>query len=323
MTETLAADLAGISRACELLDAGGTVAFPTETVYGLGGDATNPAAVAGIFAAKGRPAFNPLIAHVPNLAAAEREGVFDRLALRLAERFWPGPLTLVLPLRTGARTCELARAGLASIGLRCPDHPVALALLDAFGRPIAGPSANVSGHVSPTTAQHVLADLGGRIGAVIDGGATGVGIESTIIACVDGTLHLLRPGFITREGLEEAAGTRILNARDDAHAPLSPGRLASHYAPRTPVRLDADTVSPDEVLLTFGRTDVAGAGAARSVLNLSPTGDLSQAAANLYAYLRELDGCAATAIAVSPLPQTGLGEAIADRLKRAATEGTF
>lgn len=323
MTEHLAADLAGITQACELLDAGATVAFPTETVYGLGGDATNPRAVAEIFAAKGRPAFNPLISHVSDIAAAEREGIFNDVARRLAETFWPGPLTLVLPLAPSATTCELARAGLNSIALRCPDHPVALALLDAFGRPLAGPSANVSGHVSPTSPAHVLADLSGKIAAVIEGGSTRVGIESTIVACIDDRLHLLRPGFVTREALATVAGIDVSEAAEDGHAPLSPGRLASHYAPRTKVRLNASDVGETEVLLAFGDVTIKGAETARYVLNLSPLGDLTQAASNLYAHLRDLDAHAASAIAVASLPNSGLGEAIMDRLRRAAAEATL
>ena len=322
MTLRLLPDATGLAKACDLLDKGELVAFPTETVYGLGADATNPEAVARIYQAKGRPAFNPLIAHVANRDAAMREGVFDDAAQRLAGRFWPGPLTLVTPVAAQCSVSELARAGLDSVGLRCPSHPVALALLAAFGRPVAGPSANRSGHVSPTTAGHVLGDLSGRIAAVIDAGPTPVGIESTIVGCFDERAVLLRPGVITRAALEQACGRPIEQAGPDSATPRAPGRLLAHYAPKTPVRLDAVDVRPGEAALAFGPAILPGQTDAVKVINLSETGDLTQAAARLYAALRELDDAGATAIAVAPLPHAGLGEAIADRLARAAVGST-
>ena len=324
MTLRLGPGPSEIADAAALLRRGGLVAFPTETVYGLGADATDAQAVARIYAAKGRPAFNPLIAHVADVAAARREGVFDALAERLAAAFWPGPLTLVLPLAHGASVCELARAGLESVGLRCPSHPVAHALLRAADRPIAGPSANLSGHVSPTSAAHVLGDLDGRVDAVIDGGATDVGIESTIVGVSNGRLLLLRPGSITRAALEAAAGAPVEVADgSDAANPASPGRLAAHYAPATPVRLDAKEVRAGEALLAFGPPQMPGAASAKVILDLSPGRDLTEAAAHLYAYLRALDQAGATMIAVAPIPREGLGEAIMDRLHRAAAASTF
>lgn len=319
MTLRLSTASADIARAAALLCAGRLVAFPTETVYGLGGDATDPGAVAAIYAAKGRPAFNPLIAHIADPDAAAREGVFDAAALRLAKAFWPGPLTLVVPVRAGGTVCELARAGLGSIALRVPDHPVALDLLRAAGRPIAGPSANRSGHVSPTAAQHVLDDLDGRVDAVVDGGDTPVGIESTVVACLGGGVHLLRPGSITLEQLETALGGSLVRSGPaSSHAPLSPGQLAAHYAPNAAVRLDAETVTPGEAFLGFGPAAVPGAAQAHAVRNLSATGDLVEAAAGLYRLLRDLDATGARTIAVAPIPDAGLGAAINDRLRRAA-----
>lgn len=324
MTLRLGSTPSDIAQAAALLRAGGLVAFPTETVYGLGADATDAQAVARIYAAKGRPAFNPLIAHVATIGAARREGVFDALAERLAAAFWPGPLTLVLPLAAGASVCELARAGLSSVGLRCPSHPAAQALLKAAGRPIAAPSANRSGHVSPTEAAHVMGDLAGRIDAVLDAGATEVGIESTIVGIAGGRLLLLRPGSITRAQIAAAAGAAVETADgSDAERPASPGRLAAHYAPATPVRLEAREVRAGEAFLAFGDAAVPGLSHARAVLNLSQKRDLTEAAANLYAYLRRLDAAGASAIAVAALPRTGLGEAIVDRLRRAATTETF
>jgi L-threonylcarbamoyladenylate synthase len=314
-TRRLAADSAGIGAAAELLRAGGTVAFPTETVYGLGADATTAEAVAGIFAAKERPRFNPLICHVATVEAALREGVLDAWAQRLAEAFWPGPLTLVVPLSPDSRICDLARAGLPSVGLRVPDHASATALLAAVDRPIAAPSANRSGHVSPTTAGHVLADLDGRIDAVIDGGPTRVGLESTVVACLDGAVRLLRAGGVTRAALQAVLG----QAPEAATAAIvSPGMLAAHYAPATRLRLDARDIRPGEAALLFGPEAPAGAARAGWLLNLSPGGDLTEAAARLFSHLRQLDDAGADAIAVAPIPQEGLGEAINDRLRRAA-----
>ena len=310
-----AADAAGIAEAARLLRDGGLVAFPTETVYGLGADATNAAAIAKVYAAKGRPSFNPLIAHVADAGAAMREGAFSAAARKLAERFWPGPLTLVLPVAEATRICDLARAGLRTVGLRVPAHAIAHALLAAVGRPIAAPSANRSGHVSPVSAEHVLDDLADKIDLVLDGGPANVGIESTIIACLDDRPGLLRPGGIAREAIEEVLGgpLTILDGRA-AGGPIAPGMLVSHYAPRAALRLDASALHAGEAGLDFGGRFAPGA----HVLDLSPRGDTIEAAANLYSYLRRLDASGAAAIAVAPIPTHGLGDAIRDRLKRAA-----
>jgi L-threonylcarbamoyladenylate synthase len=316
-TERLAADEAGIARASELLRQGACVAFPTETVYGLGADATNGRAVAGIYEAKGRPSFNPLIAHVPDLAAARQQGEFNEAALRLAKAFWPGPLTLVVPLAATSDVSSLMTAGLDSIGLRIPDHPVAAKLLRAVGRPVAAPSANRSGRVSPTTAAHVLADLDGLIAAIVDGGATQVGVESTIVDCRDRPA-LLRPGGIAREAIERVLGHPLAQAADSGSAPVAPGLLASHYAPDAAVRLEVEAVRPGEAVLLFGRAMPTGIEAAGAVENLSPEGDLAEAASNLFAALRRLDASGAASIGVAPIPAVGLGEAIVDRLRRAA-----
>jgi L-threonylcarbamoyladenylate synthase len=320
VTERLPADAAGIARAARILREGGLVAFPTETVYGLGADATRADAVAGIYAAKDRPRFNPLIAHLPSLAAARAEGVFPAEALALAEAFWPGPLTLVVPVAPGGTVCDLARAGLDSVGLRVPAHPVAHALLEAVGRPVAAPSANRSGRVSPTDAGHVLGDLQGRIHAVVDAGSARVGVESTIVSCLDGDMRLLRPGGVAREAIERVIG-RTLAAGDEGGAkPLAPGMLASHYAPRARVRLRAREIRAGEAALLFGPDAVPGLERAAAALNLSERGSLAEAAANLFSYLRRLDASGAGTIAVAPVPGSGLGEAINDRLRRAAAE---
>jgi L-threonylcarbamoyladenylate synthase len=311
----IVADAKGIAEAARLLAAGGLVAFPTETVYGLGADATDPIAVARLFAAKGRPKFNPLIAHVVNVAAARRLGAFDASAERLAQAFWPGALTLVVPARDGCAVCDLARAGLDTVALRVPAHAVAQKLLAAVNRPVAAPSANRSGHVSPTTAEHVLADLGGAIDLVLDGGPTPLGLESSIIDCT-GTPRLLRLGGIPRAEIERVLGAKLADARESV-APAAPGMLASHYAPRAKLRLDVAEVRPGEALLTFGAVRPKGAEQATRTLDLSPNGDLVEAAANLFAHLRALDAAGAT-IAVAPIPGEGLGEAINDRLRRAA-----
>jgi len=313
-TRVLNADRDAIAAGARVLAAGGLVAFPTETVYGLGADATSGAAVARLYAAKGRPRFNPLIAHVANAQAAHALARFSNDARRLAEAFWPGPLTLVLPKTDRCPVAELATAGLDSVGVRVPDHRIAHDLLIAFGKPIVAPSANQSGHVSPTTAQHVLADLGGRIDLAIDGGATSVGLESTIVSCID-TPALLRPGGLPREAIERVLGHPLAVANEPPdEAPLAPGMLASHYAPRTPLRLNASDLRPGEALLALG----ADAPNAARVLNLSISGDLVEAAANLFSHLRALDNFGARAIAVMPIPNEGLGEAINDRLARAA-----
>jgi L-threonylcarbamoyladenylate synthase len=321
MTKRLpASERDAIAEAARVLAAGGLVAFPTETVYGLGADATNGAAVARLYAAKGRPAFNPLIAHVSDIAAARKLGRFDAAADKLAS-FWPGPLTLVLPKTPACPVADLATAGLDSIAVRVPAHAIARALIAQFGRPLVAPSANLSGHVSPTTADHVMADLGGRIDLVVDGGPTPVGVESTIIACLDDEPTLLRPGGLPREKIERALGRELHEAPQtggDDENPLAPGMLASHYAPRARLRLDATDVKPGEALLAFGSHLPSGAERAAKVLNLSAAGDPVEAAANLFSHLRELDRAGATAIAVMPLPREGLGEAINDRLARAA-----
>jgi L-threonylcarbamoyladenylate synthase len=308
-----------IATAARCLNDGGLVAFPTETVYGLGTDATNGQAVARLYEAKGRPAFNPLISHVPNIAAARRLGRFDGTATRLAEAFWPGPLTLVVPRAPDCRVAELATAGLDTVALRVPDHPVARDLLAAFGGPIVAPSANRSGHVSPTTAQHVFADLNGRIDLIIDGGQTAVGIESTIVACLGESL-LLRPGGVPRIEIERVLGQplALTQPSGEAEAPVAPGQLASHYAPRTPLRLDAREVRAGEALLAFGPVLPADTQNAAYVLNLSSRGDLIEAAANLFSHLRALDAAGAAAIAVMTVPHESVGEAINDRLQRAA-----
>jgi L-threonylcarbamoyladenylate synthase len=312
-TQRLVADAAGLSAAARLLAAGRLVAFPTETVYGLGGDATSGAAVASIYAAKGRPSFNPLISHVADVVAARREGQFNADAERLAEAFWPGPLTLVLPAATTCRVSDLARAGLDSVALRVPAHPLAHDLLAAVGLPIAAPSANRSGHVSPTNAAHVADDLSGRIDAVLDGGACPVGVESTIVGCLDDRPRLLRPGGVARAEIEAALGKKLAIAEAaPERAPLAPGMLSSHYAPRALVRLDATKLEWGEVGLDFGR--ILGGEA----LDLSPRRDIGEAAANLFTFLRRLDATGAPRIAVAPIPHEGLGEAIRDRLARAA-----
>ncbi len=309
----LAPDAAGIAEAARLIRAGGLVAFATETVYGLGADATSPQAVAKIYAAKGRPAFNPLIAHVPDSAAARREGRFSEAAERLAQAFWPGPLTLVLPVAETASVCELARAGLPTVALRAPAHKVAQAMLAAVGRPVAGPSANRSGRVSPVTPMHVMEDLGDRIDAILDAGPTTVGVESTIVACLDGPPVLLRPGGVSRAAIEAVIGPLASSTSGKVEAP---GMLASHYAPRARLRLEALELQTGEVGLDFGGR-FHGAKAAQ-VMDLSPSGDLVEAAARLYLCLRALDATGAAAIAVAPIPEHNIGEAIRDRLSRAA-----
>jgi L-threonylcarbamoyladenylate synthase len=300
----------GVRRAGNLLAAGKLVAFPTETVYGLGAEAGNDHAVARIFAAKGRPEFNPLIVHVASQDAAERIAVFDRTAKRLADVFWPGPLTLVLPLKQDAKVSALVTAGLDTVALRVPGHDLALNLLAAAGCPVAAPSANPSGKTSPTLAAHVLKGLEGRIDAILDGGACDVGVESTIVTTTPDP-QLLRSGGVTLEDLQAALGAQLTFGSATGHI-TAPGQLASHYAPDALIRLNADRAEPDEVLLGFG--DVL------ADINLSPTGDLSEAAANLFQALRALDERGATRIAVSPIPETGLGLAINDRLSRAAAK---
>ncbi len=306
-TERLSPDAAGIARAAAILRTGGLVAFPTETVYGLGGDARSDMAAARIFEAKGRPRFNPLIAHVASVEAARRIARFTPDAERLAAAFWPGPLTLVLPLREDAGVAPLVTAGLPTVAVRVPAHPLARQLLEAMDRPVAAPSANPSGKLSPTRAEDVLAGLGGRIEAVLDGGPCPVGVESTIVG-LDGPPRLLRPGGLPAEAIEECLGAPLLLPVAGA-AVTAPGMLASHYAPEAALRLDATEAVPGELLLGFG--PVSGD------LNLSAAGDLTEAAANLFHHLRALDAAGAR-IAVAPIPDRGLGRAINDRLARAA-----
>ncbi len=310
------ADAPALVEAAGLLAAGRLVAFPTETVYGLGADATNGEAVAGIYAAKERPSFNPLIAHVADLEAARKLGTFDADALALAKAFWPGPLTLVVPVTPDCPVSSLARAGLDSVGIRVPDHPVALGLLRAFGAPVAAPSANRSGRVSPTTAAHVAEDLGERVGMILDGGPTKVGVESTIVSCLAGGPRILRPGGVAREEIERVLGRALPQEAAADETLLAPGMMASHYAPRARVRLDARAAQPGEAVLDFGAPMQARDEAPRR--NLSPSGSLAEAAANLFAHLRTLDETGAACIAVASVPPHGLGEAINDRLKRAA-----
>lgn len=310
---------AAIRHAADILLAGGLVAFPTETVYGLGADATNGPAVAAIYETKGRPSFNPLIAHVTGVAAAEKLVAFDPLSRQLAERFWPGPLTLVLPQVAGCPVSSLATAGLDTLAVRVPANPVALALIAASGRPIVAPSANRSGHVSPTTAAHVRADLGGRVPCILDGGATDVGVESTILQVRDGAVFMLRPGGLAAEDIEAAIGAPVIRSEGDASAtPVAPGMLASHYAPNARVRLNATAARAGEVVIGFGSRPIDGLAGAALYLDLSPSGDLREAAANLFDMLRRADAAAPSGIAVAPIPRRGLGEAIADRLRRAA-----
>lgn len=319
MTELLQGDAVGIARAAALLRGGELVAFGTETVFGLGADATNDRAVAGIFAAKQRPKFNPLICHYPHADAAFADGVANQPARMLAEALWPGPLTMVLPRRADCTVSLLVSAGLDTMAVRVPAHDMALALLRETGRPVAAPSANRSGHVSPTTAQHVLDELSGRIAAVLDSGPCSVGVESTVIDLSGDAPILLRPGGATVEAIEAIIGPLRQAATAQAADVLrSPGMLASHYAPALPVRLDATSVAQDEALLGFG----AAPGGAGAMVNLSEARDLTQAAAALFAALRRLDAegrrLGLKRIAVMPIPSHGLGGAINDRLRRAA-----
>jgi L-threonylcarbamoyladenylate synthase len=306
-TKTLTNDLEGITLAAKILQAGGLVTFPTETVYGLGADARNDHAVARIFDAKGRPRFNPLIVHVSSIEAAQRFVDWSDQAEQLARRFWPGPLTLVLPLLNGTGLSPLVTAELPTLAIRVPAHPTGRSVLKAFDGPIAAPSANPSGRISPTTAAHVTAGLSGRIEAVLDGGACDVGLESTIIGLGE-TPTLLRPGGLPLGEIENTLG-QLLETHVDGDPLTAPGQMASHYAPNARVRLNATTAAAGEVLLGFGDVD--------GDLNLSPTSDLVEAAANLFGHLHALDARDAP-IAVAPIPNHGLGLAINDRLRRAA-----
>jgi len=305
-TERLIANATGIARAATLLRGGGLVAFPTETVYGLGADATDDRAVARIFAAKGRPQFNPLIVHVASVDQARAIGVFNETAEQLAQAFWPGALTLVLPLRANAGIAPLVSAGLPSIAIRVPDHALAQDLLRQVGKPIAAPSANPSGKISPTNAQHVFTGLDGLIEAVLDGGPCPVGLESTIVGLKDGPT-LLRPGGLPAEAIEACLGASL--ARDEGETLTAPGQMASHYAPDASIRLNANTARPGELHIGFGGTE--------GDLTLSTTGDLTEAAARLFHILHQANRTGKP-IALAPVPDHGLGRAINDRLRRAA-----
>ena len=300
------------AQAAEALARGGLVILPTETVYGLAADASNAQAVAAIFEAKGRPRFNPLIAHVADAAQAESVAVFDARARALAEAFWPGPLTIVAPVRDRTAVCDLARAGLDSIAVRVPGHARARAVIAAFGKPVVAPSANRSGRPSPTTFEDAVEETGHAAADAVDGGPCAVGVESTVVSVLDGRISLLRPGSVTREEIEAAVGPLDQGGEGIGEAHRSPGRLALHYAPDAPVRINAGAAREGEILLGFG----PGVGDPR--WSLSPTGDLREAAANLFRRLREADRERPAGIAVSPIPTHGLGEAINDRLKRAA-----
>ena len=315
-TRLVGASPDAIAAAAACLRSGGLVAMPTETVYGLAADATSDKAVAAIYAAKERPAINPLIAHVLDIDSAREHGLVGPEAETLARAFWPGPLTLVLPVASTSRISLLARAGLDSVALRAPSHATARALIEAAGVPLAAPSANRSGRVSPTTAAHVAADLDGRVDMILDAGPCRHGLESTIVACLGGAPQLLRPGAITREAIEAALGFPIASTGAPRTALNAPGQLASHYAPKAELRLDATRASADEAALDFGAA-LKGA-PARARLDLSPSGDLVEAASHLFSYLRALDAEGARRIAVAPIPANGLGAAINDRLRRAA-----
>lgn len=313
-TRLLKLDEANLQTAAEVLRAGGLVAFPTETVYGLGADATNDKAVARIFSAKGRPRFNPLICHYPDVEAMASSVVLDERAEALARAFWPGALTLVLPRADHCPASLLCSAGLSSLAVRIPALEAARELLSMVGRPVAAPSANRSGKISPTRAEHVLEELAGRVEVILDGGPCPIGVESTVVSLLDERPLLLRPGGITAEELAEVLGEELLlpGSQDSI---TSPGMLSSHYAPESRLRLDAETVEPGEALLAFGPSPLPGAAVQ---INLSPSGDLEEAAARLFAALRSLDASGVDTIAVMPIPEQGLGRAINDRLRRAA-----
>ena len=321
MTDCLAISDKTISRACTLLSEGQLVAFPTETVYGLGGDATNAAAVAKIFAAKDRPAFNPLISHVASPRAAFQLGKETPLASVLAQAFWPGPMTLVLNRRDGCPVAMLITAGREKIAVRVPAHAGAHALLMAYGKPVAAPSANPSGRISPSMAQHVLSGLQGKLALILDDGACVNGLESTVIDASGDRPVLLRPGGVTRDAIAAAltraglgADIPMMPPHADNARPVAPGQLASHYAPNAALRLMATSAEAGEELIGFGRVNGVG----RLALTLSESADLIEAAANLFSMLHQADSCGATQIAVAPIPETGIGEAINDRLRRAA-----
>jgi L-threonylcarbamoyladenylate synthase len=315
MPNIMTPNAAGIARAVATLAAGGIAALPTETVYGLAADAANGLAVAKVFAAKGRPRFNPLICHVADLEMARLYGIFDPLSEHLVKAFWPGPLTLVVPIREGSRIHPLVTAGLPTIALRAP-RGVVSEIITLLSRPVAAPSANTSGRISATTAQAVSDDLGAAVPLVLDGGRSPVGLESTIVKVEDGKIRLLRPGGVPAEEIENVLGMALERASGGGIE--APGMLESHYAPNAKLRMNADKVFPGEALLAFGPVRAAGAESASRMLNLSQAGDLTEAAANLFAHLLALDKSGAAAIAAEPVPVHGLGEAVNDRLARAA-----
>jgi L-threonylcarbamoyladenylate synthase len=315
-------DLAGepqkaLEAAIATLARGEPIAIPTETVYGLAADATNPDAIAAIYETKGRPSFNPLICHMASLEMAERYAQVDSLSRKLAEAFWPGPLTLVLPLKAEGGIHPLATAGLSTVGIRVPSG-FAREVIAGFGKPLAAPSANTSGRISPTTAEHVNEDLGDRISVILDSGPSVVGVESTIIKTEAGKLHLLRPGGLPVEEIERVAGTKVLRDLKHDRAIEAPGMLASHYAPDAHLRMNADDVRDGEALINFGGHKIAHAEKAKAIFDLSPAGSLREAAANLFSMMKAADASGAKSIAVAPIPMQGLGEAINDRLARAA-----
>lgn len=320
MDDILEFDEKAVLRGVEVLARGGLVAIPTETVYGLAADAAHGEGVAGIFAAKGRPEFNPLIAHVDSVAMAERYVTFDVISRKLAEKFWPGPLTIVLPLKAKQDTSRpihpLVTAGLDTLAIRMPTGQVR-DVIKQLDSPVAAPSANTSGRISPTSAKAVADDLGGKIELILDAGPCGVGVESTIVKVVGERVHLLRPGGLAAEDIEAFLGVKLIRA--EHNAPIqAPGMMESHYAPDAAMRLDVNSVNPGEALLAFGPKRVAGGDDAIQILNLSESGDLREAASNLFDFMRKLDATGAVTIAVEPIPFDGLGEAINDRLKRAA-----
>jgi L-threonylcarbamoyladenylate synthase len=306
-----------IREASRVLGAALPVAIPTETVYGLAADATRAEAISRIYETKGRPRFNPLICHVADIAMAERYAVLDSVSRQLAERFWPGPLTLILPLKDGSDIHPLATAGLDTVGLRCPAG-FTNDLIRTFDRPLAAPSANTSGKISPTSARHVMDDLGDKLALIIDGGASSVGVESTIVRVESDRIRLLRPGGIAAEEIERALGQPVERREGPAAIIEAPGMLASHYAPGAAVRLNARSVEPGEALISFGGVTMARMDDAVIHLDLSPSGNMAQAAANLFDYLKQADASGANSIAVTAIPNEGLGEAINDRLARAA-----
>ena len=307
--------------ACRILSEGGLVALPTETVYGLAADATNGRAVARIFEVKGRPRFNPLICHMSGIAMARRYVAFNAMAERLAQAFWPGPLTLVLPMKPGAAIHALACAGLDTLAVRVPTG-FAQSLIARLDRPLAAPSANTSGRVSSTTADHVAADLGDRVPLILDGGPAAIGLESTILKPTGTGIELLRPGGLAAAEIEAVSGVRLTRTQDAAPAIEAPGMLRSHYAPDAPLHINAQTAAAGDAVITFAGKAIPGDGNASVILDLSPSGDLREAAANLFDFMKRADAMAKGAIVVAPIPKGGLGEAINDRLERAAAPRT-